>query len=386
MKEGRTTGSSDRVTLEPGATEAEAEAWLRARGLPFFVRRRRRGALLVARTAPFVALLAAADLGRGMLDRTTFSLDADSPAAGLALLVLTGLALVVLVGAPAAAFLLSAEWIRTSPRAMTVSGLVLIAFYVAAAPWLAGHPFPEAATNGAYVALALLATWCGVGSLVSWSLRTAVRQLGAIGQLTSRALPLLMLVVVVSFFSRTLWEVANGMSPARLGGVVALFALLGLFFIVPVTRAETVGLENPGPPLSRREHANVTTVLVLAQGFQVAIFSVLVCAFLTVLGRVAFSDSLLDAWLGPDREPFAPAGIPLPLDAALVKTAALLSCVSSLNFLISATTGAAYRSAFYDPLFDDAGRALEVRARYFDSAPAESARPESARKMLAEGE
>ncbi|RFA10580.1 hypothetical protein B7R54_16230 [Subtercola boreus] len=361
--------------------DGEAERWLRSRGLPWFVAPGQRALLLVARTAPFITLLSSYDLAGWMVDHTRISLDSGAPVAGFVLLVLTGFGLVVLFLAPALAFLCSSAWLSSSPRGMTVAGWMLLAYYVVVAPWLAGHPLADGSSplesTGALLgtvraagtaALALTATGLGLGSLASWSLRSAIRQLRALGELTTRALPLLMLVVVVSFFSRTLWEVTNAMSTERLAGVVAFFVALGLFFIVPVTRRETVGLENTGPPLSRLEHLNVTTVLVLAQGFQVAIFSGLVCLFLTALGQIAFSGGLLDSWLGPGREPLELAGIRLPVDAALVKTAVFLSCVSSLNFLISATTTAAYRSAFYDPLFEDARQALEVRAGHRASA------------------
>ncbi|RFA16197.1 hypothetical protein B7R21_02085 [Subtercola boreus] len=357
------------------------ERWLRAHGLPAFVVRHRRASQLVARTAPFILLLSSADLGAWMIDHATVSLNSSSPLAGLGALLLTGLGLIVLLLTPIAAFLRSGAWLRSAPRGMTVAGWMLLTYYVAVAPWLAGHP-PAAGSSppegtGALLGtaraaitagLSLAATGLGLGSLASWSLRSAIRQFKALGELTTRALPLLMLVVVVSFFSRTLWEVTNAMSPERLAGVVAFFVALGLIFIVPVTRRETVGLENAGPPLSRLEQLNVTTVLVLAQGFQVAVFSGLVCLFLTALGQIAFSGAVLDAWLGPGREQLEVAGIRFPVDAALVKTAVFLSCVSSLNFLISATTTASYRSAFYDPLFEDARQALEVRAAHL--APA----------------
>ncbi|RFA12551.1 hypothetical protein B7R22_15665 [Subtercola boreus] len=362
-------------SAEPGQAAGETEHWLRSRGLPSFVSPRRLTSLLVARTAPFITLLSCVDLAGWLLDHTKVSLDSGAPAAGVAVLAVTGLGLIVLLLTPVAAFLCSGAWLRSFPRGMTVAGWMILAYYVAVAPWLAGHP-PAAGSSplegtGALLGtarsaitagLSLAATGLGLGSLASWSLRSAVRQLSALGELTTRALPLLMLVVVVSFFSRTLWEVTNAMSTERLAGVVAFFVVLGLIFIVPVTRRETVGLENTGPPLSRLEYLNVTTVLVLAQGFQVAVFSGPVCLFLTALGQIAFSGAVLDVWLGPGREQLEVAGIRLPVDAALVKTAVFLSCVSSLNFLISATTTASYRSAFYDPLFEDARQALEVRA------------------------
>ncbi|RFA17951.1 hypothetical protein [Subtercola boreus] len=357
---------------EPSAEAAsarDAERWFRSRGLPFFAHPGSRGTLLVARTAPVIALLCCVELAGSLLQRTSISIDARAPLPGAVVLVAMALGLLVLVAIPAAALLAAGTWLREWPRSTTTAGWVLIVYDVVVAPWVVGHPFAllDHLAAGLSVALALLATRLGVGSLASWTMRSAIRQLRALPQLASRALPLLMLVVVVSFFSRNLWEVVNALPAVRLAGVVWVFALLGLLFIVPVTRTELIGLGNAAdatPELSRLERVNVTVVLVLAQSLQVVIFSGLVCVFFTGLGSIAFTPAVLDVWLGPGRAPLELAGVRLPVDAALVKTAVFLSCVSSLNFLISATTTASYRSAFYDPLFDDAKKALAVRAHY----------------------
>ena len=347
-------------------SEGDAAGWLRGRGLPSFVVAEERGTLLLARTVPFLTLVSCAETGQWMLDRSIVSIDVEAPVLGLLLLALHLLALAVLAAIPVVALRVSSGWLCRWPQGMTAAGCMLVSYHVAVAPWLAGHPEPLTAIPRAavVVALALVATRCGVGSMVSWALRSAVRQFRALPQLTSRALPVLMLVVVVSVFSRALWEVAAALDAQRLAGVVSLFALLGVFFIVPVTRVETAGLANPGPALSAAERVNVILVMVFAQALQVAIFAALVCVFLVTLGQLAFAPTLLDSWLGPGRAPLELLGVRLPVDVVLVKTAVLLSCVSSLNFLVTATSNAAYRSAFYDPLFEDARAALLVRATH----------------------
>jgi hypothetical protein len=148
---------------------------------------------------------------------------------------------------------------------------------------------------------------------------------------------------------------------------------LGLLFAIPVTRQELKGLEQgppgspgafDGPALNALERFNLGVVMVLAQGFQIVIVALLVCTFLLLLGVLAFSPEVLTLWLGRPPEIVYLLGIELPLSVALVKTAVFLSCVSSLNFLVSLTTGSAYRSAFYEPMLEDARAALKRRAEY----------------------
>ena len=55
--------------------------------------------------------------------------------------------------------------------------------------------------------LAIWLTYLGFGSILLWAFRFAWVQLGALGTLMSRALPLLMLTVVV-YFTGELWQLA----------------------------------------------------------------------------------------------------------------------------------------------------------------------------------
>jgi hypothetical protein len=228
--------------------------------------------------------------------------------------------------------------------------------------------------NVAAIALAFLLTWVGVGALLGSASRTALRQLAAIGTLATRALPILMLVVVFAFFSRPLWEVTSTMQPARLLSVGIFFVVLGLLFAVPITRTEMRSLAaTTGPPLGRIERMNIEAAFVLALGFQALIFAVLTCIFLLVLGGLAFSSEVLEEWVGPRATTLTLFGIEVPFTWALLKTAIFLSCVSSLNFLVSVTTNRGYRTTFYEPLFHEARVALSVRAAYREAAGGDGA-------------
>jgi hypothetical protein len=377
------------------ARELDVERWLRAVGLPSFVRDGARGDRLVSRVVPFMvfALVAGVFLQLGV--------DADIDVelvSELFVVLLVGsvlLAAVGLVVVPILLGIISARVLRARPRAALPTGIVVLVCYLVVLPGITAltSPIGEAAWHAGVhlliVALAVLLTWLGVGSLLAWAAHAALQQLTAIGALVTRALPILMLVVVFAFFSKPLWDVTSTMSAARLVAVALFFLVLGLLFVIPVSRVEMKELDEsiepaerirlvqssgltalegyasePGPPLARRERANLRAVLVLALLLQTLVFAALVCVFLIVLGSFAFSPEVLRLWVGDRLTMVELFGVEVPFTWALVNTAIFLSCVSSLNFLVSVTTNATYRSAFFHPLIHDARAGLAVRAAY----------------------
>ncbi|WP_368498455.1 hypothetical protein [Herbiconiux sp. A18JL235] len=378
------TGQGDR------GAEREVERWLRREGLPAFVRRESRGDLLLARTLPFLVFLLITSVVTSGLVRGRITLEVNSTPLGIALGLLVLFAALVALALPIVVGALTARLLHRSPGAavpiaVAAGALYLVAVPIAVAVWQS--PTAGAATAASHIALTALSlalTWLGAGSLVASALTTAWRQTAAVGLLVTRALPILMLVIVFAFFSRPVWEVTSTMSAERLLAVAVFFGLLGLLFVVPISRSEMRELENapsetdaPGhtdasagtpptgaPPLSRGERLNLQAGLVVALVLQTVLFSVIVCLILLLLGVLALSEEVLHEWVG-DRLVFVRiVGIEVPFTWALVKTAVFLSCISSLNFLVSATTNTSYREAFFHPMVDGARTALGVRAAY----------------------
>ncbi|MDO9395257.1 MAG: hypothetical protein Q7T71_01785 [Herbiconiux sp.] len=377
------------------AGERDVEQWLRSVGLPSFVRDGARGDRLVSRVVPFMLFA----LVLGVFVQLAVDADVDVELdSTLIVVLLVGSVLLAGVGfvlVPIVIGMIAARVLRTRPRAALPTGIVVLVCYLVVLPAVTaftasfGEALWHAGIHLLIVAVAVLLTWLGVGSLLAWAAHAALQQLAAIGALVTRALPLLMLVVVFAFFSKPLWDVTSTMSAARLVAVALFFLVLGLLFVIPVSRVEMKELDEsmepaerirlvrssglpdldgyaaePGPPLARRERVNLQAVLVLALVLQTLVFAGIVCLFLIVLGSFAFSPEVLRAWVGDRLSMVELFGAEVPFTWALVKTAIFLSCVSSLNFLVSVTTNAAYRTSFFHPLIHDARAGLAVRAAY----------------------
>jgi hypothetical protein len=242
--------------------------------------------------------------------------------------------------------------------------------------------------------LMLLFVWVGAGSILAWGLRKALSEVGTVGRMATKALPLLVLVVIFAFFSAEMWQIAAELPRWRLWLVVALFALLGVLFMAARLDEElkkmidkvagdkiddlaTVLRDTPlasavaGPPidtlpLGRRERANITLVLFVAQLLQILVMSVLVFVVLTALGALAIDGRVIDSWLGDGASLQAGTlfGINLPLPKGLVQVSIFLAAFSGLYFAASAATDQHYREAFFEPLLSDVRTSLAARQVY----------------------
>ncbi|NQX11624.1 hypothetical protein HQQ80_08305 [Microbacteriaceae bacterium VKM Ac-2855] len=372
----------------------ETETWLRAAGFPFLVRARSRARNLVSRMAPVLAFFVVANVGSWTVDVTQESVGAIVTFAIFAL---------VLIVAPFVAWILVSRLLARRRARLWWLGWVLLAYAVLVDP-LYGGIGPET-ISGAYLGnlitmvLLAVATWLGLGSILGWAARAALRQLSAFGALTSRALPLLMLVVVFAYFSQETWQLTDALTAAGLGSVALLFVALGLFSLARVAMAELRELDqripdderrrliaastlpalaqsaaSAGPRLGRLERLNTNLVLIGAQGIQVVFFGAIVWIVLVLLGEIAITDGVLQTWTGHPPVDLAiglgtnddgsAAVLTLPVNRSVAHAAFFLSVIAGFNFVISTVTDQSYKNAFYDPLLEQIRIALAVRAVY----------------------
>jgi hypothetical protein len=245
--------------------------------------------------------------------------------------------------------------------------------------------------------LAIWLTYVGIGSIVLWAFRFALVQLGALGTLMSRALPLLMLTVVV-YFTAELWQLAARLTRQRLWQTIGFLTVVAILFVVTTIRDEVQALRDDRAeqtdavkllegtplaaadgnapartPLSLAEQVNVVAVMVVSQAIQVVLFTAGLFAFFLALGIVAVPDDVAILWSSeetcPVGEPPCPGtwfGIHVPVPQTLVHVSLFVAVLSGLYFTVSTSVDPLYRERFFDPLIADVAVSLAGRDAYLE--------------------
>ncbi|WP_237568945.1 hypothetical protein [Mycolicibacterium lacusdiani] len=369
--------------------------WFLHRGLPLVLTRRVRSRDLVKRSAPMVS-------GVGALTAVTMLLaevTGDGPDYGYALRL--GVIAALLVAAPFALHLLHRMDTRLGDAGRRSAATLVITLFVVVMPiTVSGWTGEAAAEAPAFIAITLLAIWLtylGFGAIAAWAFRFAWVQLGALGTLMSRALPLLMLTVVV-YFTGELWQLAARMTRQRLWEVIGFLALVALAFMVTTIRDEvralredraeqtdTVALLAGTPlaghrdppaarlPLSRGEQVNVVAVMVVSQAIQVVFFTAGLFLFYLALGTIAIPDDVAVLWSAEEscavgEPPCAGTwfGVHVPVPQTVVHMSLLVAVLSGLYFTVSTSVDPLYRQRFFDPLIADVAVSLAGRDVYLE--------------------
>lgn len=359
------------------------ELWFRRQGLPWLVQGQGGFADTLLRATPTLVALLVFELVNTLFALLVPNTDEefgrflDNPL--LALVYLLTLAATYVGPVPAA--WLTLRWCRNrEPDAgTTTTVIVLIALYVLGAPeldYLLGVSLWDwtSVLNGLLLAVAaIVLAALGAGAVFVWALRVALRQLRALGLLAAKALPLLLLVTTFLFFTAEIWQITSNLPRPMLWGVLGLFAAVGLLFLFAVAQDELRELAaESGPeriPLRRRENANLTTVLALAQTLQAAAFGMLVFGFFLLLGSMAVRAEVIKAWISRDPTGGKLFGVLMPLPQELIHASMFLAVFSALYFATSVFTDAKYRDAFFDPLLAEIRFSLAERHRYLTRWP-----------------
>jgi len=392
------------------------ETWFRQRGLPLVVRRRVRGVDLLPRATPSIVFFLLIEpilqiLAYVVAKVTELWPGEGDESTGFALVVL-GLTVGALVIPPLGGWLVSRLMRRVGERgewpiAIAVLVLGVVVLIVEQSTGLHEQAFWVSATvTVAAVLLLLLLTYLGAGSILAWAAKVAVKQVNAVGTLASKALPLLMIVILLSFIAAEVWQLVDPryMDRGRLWGSVGFLILLGGLFLRSVVSDEMRELEEEQSdstaellrrrlrgtplapyvrddydggvkPLSRPERFNIALVFFLAQAVQIVFFALLVFAFFVVFGTIAVTDELMEAWLmhPPDPEGGRLFGVSIPVPNELIQVSIFLAAFSALYFAGAAATDPVYRDKFFDPLVADIRVSLAAREAYLDRGGAQRA-------------
>jgi hypothetical protein len=370
----------------------QVHEWFLHRGLPLVLTRRVRSRRLIERSAPMISSVGALTASTMLLAEVT---GADP---NYAYALRLGIITAVLLAAPFVLVTLHRRSTSLGEAARRWGAWGVMAIFVVVMPVTVNGWSGAAATEAPlFVLISLLAIWLtylGFGSIAAWAFRFAWVQLGALGTLMSRALPLLMLTVVV-YFTGELWQLSARMTRQRLWETVGFFALVALLFMVTTIRDEVQALRedraeqtDPGrllagtpftvaadarTPLSRGEQINVVAVMVVSQAIQVVLFTAGLFAFFLTLGIIAIPYEVTVLWSGEEtcqvgQPPCAGTwfGVHIPIPQTVVHTSLFVAVLSGLYFTVSTSVDPLYRQRFFDPLIADVAVSLAGRDAYLE--------------------
>lgn len=374
---------------------AAVHEWFLHRGLPLVLTRRVRSRGLVERSAPMISAVGSLTAVTMLLAEVTD----ERPDYYYALRL--GVIAAVLLAAPFALTVLHRLDSRLGETGRRSGAWIVMAIFVAIMPLtVSGWTGEAAAEAPVFVLISLLAIWLtylGFGSIAAWAFRFAWIQLGALGTLMSRALPLLMLTVVV-YFTGELWQLAARMTRQRLWQTIGFLALVALVFVVTTIRDEVQALRDdraeqtdparllagtplqpppghqpPRPALSRAENINVVAIMVVSQAIQVVLFTAGLFAFFLALGIIAIPDDVTVLWSAEEScdvgsPPCAGTwfGVHIPIPQTVVHTSLFVAVLSGLYFTVSTSVDPLYRQRFFDPLIADVAVSLAGRDAYLE--------------------
>jgi hypothetical protein len=371
------------ISTEP---RTAAESWFLAHGLPMVLRP---GALvrrLWPRSAPalagFAVLMANSVLV--VLVSGTHTIDIDGAPTRSEWFVLALLLLVLPV-----AGLVGWRVSRLGARHRTVASGVAIAVIYAGAIFggVTASDSLNLLADTIVIAIIFGCTATGIGSILGWSVKVTAANLASVGSLFVRALPVVLLTVLV-FFNTYVWLMAALVSRARLWlALLFLFAIAAAFLVSstldrvrPIldpnakkpedaqslvgTPFETMPDRPRRVPLSRGERLNVAFILGLTQIIQVLMVAVVTTAIFFVLGLILLSPELLAAWTRDSPSDGQLLGMTFPVPQALIQTAMFLGALTFMYVSARAVGDADQRTRFLEPLVDDVRLTMVARDRY----------------------
>ena len=229
--------------------------------------------------------------------------------------------------------------------------------------------------SGISIAVVLALTASGAGSILAWAVQMTASNLALMATLIARALPVVLLTVLV-FFNGYVWLMAAIVSRPRLWLAIAFLVAIAEAFVASVTGRVQPMLSAAGQPatdderladtpfagipsrparhgLSRGERWNVVFVLAVSQTVQVGIVAVVTAGIFFVLGLILLSPQLLAEWTRNGSSYGQILGMTFPVPQALIQTSLFLGALTFMYLSARAAGDADYRKQFLDPLIDD---------------------------------
>lgn len=368
------------------------EVWLRHNGLPLVVPPRRRLRGIVPRTVPWLVIFACFATGLVIADAGI------SAGGDLDLDTLDPLKLVTPMLA-ATAFILAAVPAgigygvlqrRLTPPARLIVGIIVIGFWLIGLSVIASVAHASLglhlgiADRLGLLLLALAIGYSGIGSMVGWAARRGGRELAAAIPAIARVLPLLLLTVLLVFFTNELWQLAATMTTPKMWQLSGFLVLMMVLIALPATRDMINAADDDCEPLleatpfagiapdATQEHAKLTigerlnlfAVSLAVQFVQIALFVAATFTVFSLFGAISLTDELIATWTGEPARPLTVLGVQLPIEEHVFRVCLILSLFSGISFTASTLQDQLYRSLFLQRVAQEVSRNLGARNRY----------------------
>jgi hypothetical protein len=369
------------------ADRVAAETWFLQRGLPSVLTRRARWRRLWRRSAPALAGYATVAAGITVIGIASggLAIDIDDDPTPAQWLILGVLAAIVPLALLVTWLVSRIESPRGRRNAATAAVVVAVLCALPNATW-AGR-VDDVVTALQVTALTLVLNGLGIGSMLGWAVRLTVSHLASAGALVTRALPVVLLTVLV-FFNGYVWSMATKIGRDRMWLVVGFMVLIATAFLFsgvidrarPVLNdrstqesdaarlAETPFAAMPDPvksdPLRRSERANVIFVVMASQVTQIATVAVVTAAIFFVMGLLVLSPEVLAAWTTNGTDQGTWLGMTLPVPQPLIHVTMFLGALTFMYVSARSVGDGEYRKEFLEPLVDDLRLNLVARNRY----------------------
>lgn len=186
--------------------------------------------------------------------------------------------------------------------------------------------------------------------------------------LLTRAIPLLLIIVLIVFVNQEMWQVAASVSAGGLAILGALFVILGTGFLFARLPREVGVLEaevgDDRRPLNGRQRRNVSIVLFVGEVVQALAVTVLLGAFFVIFGAIAVTADVREIWIGSAGNvlfSFDLFNQEVGITEELLRVAGALAAFSGLYFAIAMLTDSTFREEFLDELTAEMRESFRAR-------------------------
>ena len=373
-----------RTSLSP-EVDRRVEAWFVSRGLPHLIPSYSASRDVLTRAAPLLVVVFVVECVTAVREGSAIWLNA--------VIVLAGFG--VALGAWAGLNRLRRRPTWARPDRVGAPELVAFVVVPALTRWVLheSNPLRIIGGNLALVVAIYGGTSYGVVPLARWAFVRLGRQFQELVALLARALPLLLLAVTFFFLTGVVWQLVGGLYGPSYWLTLALFAAVGVIFVllrVPLELAQLskfetwadVRRELAGTPLEHepfagidppvveppttRERANAMLILVFSQGVQTLAVVAMIFGFLTLFGIVAMQPSTVENYIL--REPHLLAEWTLlgerSVSEELLRVVGFLAAFSGLYFTVVGLTDQLFRAEFVESVLKEIRQAMAVRAAH----------------------